>query len=234
VSVVEYVFGLVVAVLLAVIGELVSAEVRARLDRIPLALLAMAARRLPPKQYKALYVEAWLPELRHVLQGDEATPITRLIDGIRFAASLWLLAPMIGRELANDVPYAEHLDHRATPHRTARGELVRSKSELVIANYLHSIGLNYEYERDLKGTEDPDRYLRPDFSFIDGTGNVVLWEHLGMLDLPGYAKHWESKRAWYARNGFELNKNLFVTSEIGSLDMCAVETTAKKVQNALS
>lgn len=227
-SVFEYVFGLMVAVLLAAIGELVSDEIRARLDRVPLALLAMAAKRLPPEQYNALYVEAWLPELRHILQGDQATPITRLVHGIRFAASLWLSAPKIGQELADDVSYAEHL-----AHRTARGEIVRSKSELVIANYLHSIGLQYEYERDLKGTADPG-HLRPDFSFIDDTGNIVLWEHLGMLDRPEYAGHWDRKRAWYARNGFELNKNLFATSEIGGFDMRAIETMAKKVQNALS
>ena len=117
-SVVEYVLGLVVAVLLAVIGELVSDEIRARLDRVPLALLAMAARRLPPQQYKALYVEAWLPELRHVLQGHQATPITRLVHGIRFATSLWLSAPKIGRELADDFPYTEH-----SVRGTVRGEL---------------------------------------------------------------------------------------------------------------
>lgn len=229
---VEYVLGPVVAVLLAAIGELVSAEIRARLDRIPLALLAMAARRLPPEQYQALYVGAWLPELHHVLQGDQATPITRLIHGIRFAASLWLLAPMVGRELAGDVRDTQHLAYQAFPHRTIRGELVRTKSEVVIANCLHSIGLHYEYERGLEGTADQGRRV-PDFTIIGGTGNVVLWEHLGMLDDPMYAEHWHRKLAWYARNGFELNKNLFVTSQIGSLDMRAVETTAKKVQKAL-
>ncbi len=99
---IEYFFGLVMAVLLAAIGEMVSDEIRARLDRIPLTILAVAARRLPPEQRRALYSEAWLPELRHVLQGDEAVPITRLIHGIRFAASLWLSAPKVGRELAAD------------------------------------------------------------------------------------------------------------------------------------
>jgi hypothetical protein len=187
----------------------------------------MVAGRLPPEQYKALYVEAWLPELRHVLQGDQATPITRLIHGIRFAASLWLSAPKIGRELTHDFPYAKHL-----VRRTVRGELVRSKPELVIANYLDSIGLRYEYERDLTGTAAPGR-MRPDFSFIDDNGNVVVWEHVGMLDSPGYAEVWDRRRSWYARNGFVLNKILFVTSGIGGLDMRAVEITAKKVQDAL-
>jgi hypothetical protein len=109
-STVEFVLGLVFAVLLAAIGELVSDEIRARLDRIPLALLTMAARRLPRDQQKALYVEAWLPELHYVLQGDEAAPITRLIHGIRFAASLWLSAPKIGRELAASPALARSTD----------------------------------------------------------------------------------------------------------------------------
>lgn len=124
------------------------------------------------------------------------------------------------------------LAYRATPHLTIRGELLRSKSEVVIANCLHSIGLHYEYERHLEGTADPG-YLRPDFTNIGRTGNVVLWEHLGMLDHPPYAAHWYRKLAWYARNGFELDKNLFVTSQTGSLDMLVVEATAKKVQKAL-
>ena len=137
-----------------------------------------------------------------------------------------LFSPGI-RDDADDVPYAEHL-----VHRTIRGELVRSKSELVIANFLHSAGLPYVYERELSGTVDQDR-LRPDFSFIDDAGDVILWEHLGMLDRPDYAAGWDWKRAWYARNGFELGTNLFTTSEIGGLDMRGVEATAEAVRAAL-
>ena len=138
-----------------------------------------------------------------------------------------LFSPGI-RDEADDVPYAEYL-----VHRTSRGELVRSKSELAIANYLYQIKLDYQYERELQGTVDPDR-LRPDFSFIDDAGDVIIWEHLGMLDRPEYAQGWDWKRAWYARNGFELNRNLFATSEIGGLDMRDVERAAEKVRDALS
>jgi hypothetical protein len=53
-------------------------------------------------------------------------------------------------------------------------------------------------------------------------------------DRPGYAEGWDWKRAWYARNGFELNKNLFTTSELGALDMRDVERAAEKVRDALS
>ncbi len=131
------------------------------------------------------------------------------------------------RDDADDVPYAEHL-----VHRTIRGELVRSKSELVIANYLHALGMPYAYERELRGTVDQDR-LRPDFSFVDDAGDVILWEHLGMLNRPDYVIGWNWKRAWYTRNGFELDRNLFTTSEIGGLDMRTVEATAKAVQSTL-
>jgi len=93
----KYLLGLVVAVLIAAVGELVSDEIRARLDRIPLALLAAASRRIAPEFRTELYDEAWLPELQHILQGDEAMPITRLIHGTRYAVRLWLSAPHISR-----------------------------------------------------------------------------------------------------------------------------------------
>lgn len=72
-----YLLSLLMAVLIAAIADLVSDEVRARLDRLPLAVLAAAARRLPPDLRPELYEQAWLPELHFLLQGDEAVPITR-------------------------------------------------------------------------------------------------------------------------------------------------------------
>ncbi len=91
--------SLALAVLVAALGELVSDEIRARLDRVPFALLAVAARRLPANQRAELHEQAWLPELHHILRGDQAMPITRLIHGTRFAAGLWLAAVQISREL---------------------------------------------------------------------------------------------------------------------------------------
>ena len=46
------------------------------------------------------------------------------------------------RERSDQIPYAEHLIHT-----TDKGHLVRSKSELVIANELFHLGINYEYEQ---------------------------------------------------------------------------------------
>ncbi len=132
----------------------------------------------------------------------------------------------VRRELDN-VPYAEHL-----VHRTVRGELVRSKSELVIANYLHAAGLNYQYERPLEGTAAPGR-LRPDFSFVDDAGDVFVWEHLGMLDRPDYRRSWDWKKAWYEANGFHEGTNLFTTTEAEGLDATVIADVAAKVKVAL-
>jgi hypothetical protein len=125
------------------------------------------------------------------------------------------------------IPFAEHLIHR-----TSRGELVRSKSELVIANHLHRLGLNYHYERVLEGSSAPGR-LRPDFSFIDDAGDVILWEHLGMLTRDDYRRAWNWKREWYKQNGYEEGKNLFTTSETDGLDMKDVDAVAKSVGRAV-
>jgi hypothetical protein len=124
-------------------------------------------------------------------------------------------------------PYAEHL-----VHRTTRGELVRSKSELVIANYLHTASVDYHYERPLEGSAAPGR-LRPDFSFIDDAGEVIVWEHLGMLDRPDYLRSWEWKRAWYETNGFREGENLFTTQEREGLDMTDIAAIATKVKAQL-
>lgn len=85
-------------------------------------------------------------------------------------------------------------------HRTVRGEAVRSKSELVIANLLAAADVEYQYERPFVGDDGTVRW--PDFTIEDvDTGETYLWEHLGMLHLSTYRRRWERKLAWYRSNG---------------------------------
>ena len=106
-----------------------------------------------------------------------------------------------------EIPYAEHLIHR-----TEKGHLVRSKSELVIANMLCQMEIDYEYERVYEGTSEPGR-MRPDFSFVTPDGDLVIWEHLGLLDRPDYKHGWDWKRNWYYQNGFVGGETLFTSTE---------------------
>ena len=84
-------------------------------------------------------------------------------------------------------------------HRTARGEAVRSKSEVIIANLLDSKGVDYSYEETLE-IDGLTKY--PDFTIEDDdTGERYYWEHLGMLSDRGYRQRWDDKLDWYRRNG---------------------------------
>jgi len=127
------------------------------------------------------------------------------------------------RSEAAEMPYAQHLIHR-----TEKGHMVRSKSELVIANMLFQHGIEYEYER----VYEPGR-LRPDFSFITPEGDLIIWEHLGMMDRADYRRGWEWKRQWYLSNGLEEDLTLFTSQEDekGGLDSELLRKTALRIKN---
>ena len=84
-------------------------------------------------------------------------------------------------------------------YRTARGELVRSKSEVIIANLLHANRINYRYEEPL---EIGGLTKLPDFTIEDdNTGERYYWEHLGMLSDGAYRRRWEEKVEWLKGHG---------------------------------
>ena len=80
-------------------------------------------------------------------------------------------------------------------HRTARNELVRSKSEVIIADRLANLKVDYTYERELN-IENVAKF--PDFTIEDAeAGRTFYWEHCGMLHVPAYKRRWEEKVEWY-------------------------------------
>ncbi len=84
-------------------------------------------------------------------------------------------------------------------HRSRRGELMRSKSEVIIADALSTAGVDYEYEARLV-LGGAIRY--PDFRVDDAeSGRTFFWEHCGMLGDPAYRRRWEAKQVWYREHG---------------------------------
>lgn len=80
-------------------------------------------------------------------------------------------------------------------HRTAREEMVRSKSEVIIADHLSNKSVEYHYELPLT-IDGVTKY--PDFTIEDmESGFTYYWEHCGMLHVPSYRRRWEEKLAWY-------------------------------------
>lgn len=74
---------------------------------------------------------------------------------------------------------------------------VRSKSEALIANALHTSGLDFSYEKPLFAL-DGTMYL-PDFT-VTFQGDDYYWEHWGLLDKERYAAHTAEKLKWYEKN----------------------------------
>ena len=90
---------------------------------------------------------------------------------------------------------------------STRGDRVRSKSEVIIADVLHKYELqgrlSYTYEEELSASGgDPWDVRLPDFTVRVG-GKTHYWEHCGMADDPAYRQRWEEvRRPWYVRNGY--------------------------------
>lgn len=119
-------------------------------------------------------------------------------------------------------PFAAHLIHR-----TATNVLVRSKSEVIVADTLTRLGISYEYEKRLDAKGKPGDFRLPDFT-VAFEGDIFYWEHLGMLSVPSYCESWERKKAWYEANGF---LSQLVTSEDGPdgrIDASEIERTARR------
>ena len=82
-------------------------------------------------------------------------------------------------------------------HEALTGAMVRSKSELIIANLLAERGISFEYEMPLLAP-DGTMYL-PDFSIVH-QGEMWFWEHWGMMSESKYRDHRQTKLAWYAEH----------------------------------
>lgn len=102
-------------------------------------------------------------------------------------------------------------------HHALADIMVRSKSEVIIANMLFERDIPFTYEMPLYAA-DGTFYL-PDFT-VTWRGEDWYWEHLGLMDSEEYRNHWETKKAWYDR--FFPGK-LITTEESGNLSMEAHE-----------
>ncbi|OPY56983.1 MAG: ATP-dependent RecD-like DNA helicase [Pelotomaculum sp. PtaU1.Bin035] len=106
-------------------------------------------------------------------------------------------------------------------HSTLAKYMVRSKSEVIIANMLFERGIPFKYEVPLFAP-DGTFYL-PDFT-ITWHGEDWYWEHLGLIEQEEYRNHWETKRQWYDNN---FPGRLVTTEDSGNLSISARETIEK-------
>jgi exodeoxyribonuclease V alpha subunit len=106
-------------------------------------------------------------------------------------SSLFLFRPAPPQLLFRKDWYAE-----GKIHHTLTDYMVRSKSEVIIANLLHDRGIEFDYEVPLFAP-DGSFYL-PDFT-INWRGEKYYWEHFGRMDTPRYKSETAQKLKWYRK-----------------------------------
>lgn len=120
-------------------------------------------------------------------------------------------------------------------YETENGEMVRSKSEVIIANLLfrHKEDLLYKYERPLEVIINRKKCtIYPDFTIINiHTGQMTYWEHAGRMDDESYVSKFVRKVNTYIGNNLIPGKNVFITYETANcpLDIRIVKKLIDKL-----
>lgn len=127
---------------------------------------------------------------------------------------------ILGESKAVEYPRMGFDEEDSTDFFTSKGERVRSKSEIVIADALARKGIPYRYEYPLVLSDGGA--VRPDFYCLNKrTRKEKVWEHLGMMSDYDYSNKNVKKIDKYEMNGYFPGDNLIVTMET---DKCFLNT----------
>ncbi|MCR5417075.1 MAG: hypothetical protein K6E79_09790 [Pseudobutyrivibrio sp.] len=113
-------------------------------------------------------------------------------------------------------------------YQTNRGEMVRSKSEKIIADALDKYNVPYQYEPML---ELGYNTIYPDFVVLNlRTRKTIYWEHLGIVSDIEYATKNFKKIQGYEKNDYLLGRDLIITMESAEapIDVKLVEKKIKE------
>lgn len=138
-----------------------------------------------------------------------------------------LLAPHftpLSQELQNwmQTPYERNTNHPETlTNKAYSGNMVRSKSEVLIDMFLYKNKIPFRYECPL---ELDGIIMYPDFTICHPkTGQLYYWEHFGLMDNPNYSKSACSKLQLYISNGIIPSIHLITTYETKDYPLSAEE-----------
>ena len=121
-----------------------------------------------------------------------------------------------------DEQFIEHWEHvnyqgksfevDSPEYYTAKGERVRSKSEVIIADALEREKIPYRYEWPI--TLSGLGRVHPDFTVLNiRTRKEFYWEHFGMMDDSDYVENAVFKISKYEQNGLYVGDKLIFTFE---------------------
>lgn len=112
-------------------------------------------------------------------------------------------------------------------HKTSSGNMVRSKSEVLIDMVLYTHKIPFRYECELQLGEFR---VYPDFTIMHPkTGKIIYWEHFGKMDDPKYNRNVGDRIQTYVNNGIVPSIDLIVTYET-SFHPLSVDEVEKMVK----
>ena len=113
----------------------------------------------------------------------------------------WMETPYRHKPFKNDAPVFV----------TTKGERVRSKSEVIIADRLRANGIPYRYECPLKVGK---KIIHPDFTILRMSDRSILYhEHCGKMGDQKYVEDMLVRQKDYNEAGIILGDRLFYTFE---------------------
>lgn len=124
-----------------------------------------------------------------------------------------------------NLPYPRLAFHpEALRHATSRGLMMRSKSEVMIAEALYRWGLPFRYEQTY--TVEGKQVVSADFTLRRRDGKIFVWEHEGLINTSAYIERQRRKAELFAKLGFVPWDNLIISYDTadGALDLRIVES----------
>ena len=179
---------------------------------------------------KLIDLQKRLDKFLNVYDIDEINKIyTKLLDGRkRFVKPIIDTDDVFAARWMTDHPGMQNSYPEKGMYQTNRGEMVRSKSEKIIADALDKYKIPYQYEPIL---ELGYNTVYPDFAALNlRTRKTLYWEHLGIVSDMEYATKNFIKIQNYEKNGYLLGKDLITTMESTDLpiDIKLVEQKIKE------
>ncbi len=193
------------------------------------------AEKLALKKYYQVKLEGLLTELKAIEEClthypkrnfsdiflEQNPEYQRLLSGIASTSNDTVVA-WLSQDYDKNRSYPEGLKYK-----TNQGILVRSKSEVIIANILSSNNIPFRYEcgLSLNGLT-----IYPDFTIMHPvTNQIFYWEHFGLIDNPSYAHNAMTKLQTYMSNNIFPSINLITSYETkdNPLDIGMIEEIVK-------
>lgn len=178
------------------------------------------AKSLAQKDYAEKYLEYLLMKkefLENAIRGYEKFDDSSIYAGYNESRRKLIMPYYISdKEYVNqweaEVYEGLPLEEDAVKIYSERREVVRSKSEKIIADKLLMLGIPYKYERPLNLNGYGVVY--PDFTLLDiKNRREVILEHFGMMDNSEYSEKAIKKIGNYQKSGYVMGDDFLCTFE---------------------